>query len=127
MNGPKDTYADIAGLCLESWPHTGRGRIEAHLTYIGDIDLSEPDYSFDLLRFYVRKSDGMVLYATDSGCSCPSPFEDTTVAELKETTLAGVERVARLVHSEGYGSIPVLEVVQAARALMPAMREAGAR
>lgn len=127
MSAPRDTYAEIADLYLSSWVTADRERVEAHLTYIGDIDLSEPDYSFNLLRFYVRKSDGVVLYATDSGCSCPAPFEDTTVAELKETNLAGVERAARSMSSEGYGSIPETEIVQDARALLPAMREAGAR
>ena len=124
-----DTYAELADLPVSALWGQQDPRIAEHLTLIGDIDLREPDYSFDLLRFWVRKSDGMVLYATDSGCSCPIPFEETTVGELKETTLAGVERVARS-HAyphTSYSAVPAVDIVQGARALMPAMREAGAR
>lgn len=44
------------------------------LTTVGEFDLSEPDYSFDL--FVVWHKDGKLYWATDHGCSCPSPFED---------------------------------------------------
>lgn len=43
------------------------------LTKIAEHDLSEPDYSFDLLVAW-KNGDGIFL-GTDSGCSCPSPFE----------------------------------------------------
>lgn len=39
-----------------------------------DLDLSEPFYSFDLLA--VWKDDAGFYLGTDSGCSCPSPFEN---------------------------------------------------
>lgn len=83
------TYDEIQGLCVGGWswsvddPQT---RIAEHLELIADIDLADPDYSFDLLRIYLRKADGMLLWATDSGCSCPSPFEDTKVSDLREST-----------------------------------------
>lgn len=35
----------------------------------------EADYSFDILCFWAT-SDGYVYSASDSGCSCPKPFED---------------------------------------------------
>lgn len=44
------------------------------LTLLGTVDLSEPDYSFDLLAVWKGKK-GYYL-ATDSGCSCPTPFEN---------------------------------------------------
>ena len=48
---------------------------EAHgLTEVGQIDLSEPDYSFDILAVW-HDERGFWL-GTDSGCSCPSPFEN---------------------------------------------------
>lgn len=82
------TYEEIQGLLLGGWSDDSQAAISEHLDLIEDIDLAEPDYSFDLLRIYLRKSDGMLLWATDSGCSCPSPFENTTVGELRESTSA---------------------------------------
>lgn len=29
-----------------------------------------------------RNADGVFLYARDSGCSCPTPFENTTLSDL---------------------------------------------
>ncbi len=46
------------------------------LTTIGCWDLREPDWSFDLLLVLKETSTGKLFAATDSGCSCPSPFED---------------------------------------------------
>src|SRR5690242_19010016 len=45
------------------------------LTIVGKVDLSEPDYSFDYLVCW-RDTIGNFYLGTDSGCSCPSPFED---------------------------------------------------
>lgn len=45
---------------------------------VGEFDLSEPDYSFDIMAIWRRKQeDGTYEYGwlDDSGCSCPSPFE----------------------------------------------------
>lgn len=40
-------------------------------------------YEFDILAFWSTK-DGVVYSASDSGCSCPVPFEDyTSLAELE--------------------------------------------
>lgn len=41
---------------------------------LGEIELSEPCYSFDTL--VVLRNDQGYYLATDSGCSCPSPFEN---------------------------------------------------
>lgn len=48
--------------------------------YVGVIELSEPCYSFDLLA--VLKNDEGYYLSTDSGCSCPSPWESHTVADF---------------------------------------------
>jgi hypothetical protein len=42
--------------------------------YVCEVELSEPCYSFDCLRV-LKNKDGYWL-GTDSGCSCPTPFED---------------------------------------------------
>lgn len=44
------------------------------LEYVCEVALSEPDYSFDVLR--VLKGEKGYYIGTDSGCSCPSPFEN---------------------------------------------------
>jgi hypothetical protein len=41
-----------------------------------------PCYDFNMFVVW-RDADGHFYAATDSGCSCPSPFEDLTLAELK--------------------------------------------
>jgi hypothetical protein len=50
-----------------------------NLTLIGTVNLSEPDYSFDMLA--VWKGDDGYYLGTDSGCSCPTPFESYNGAE----------------------------------------------
>ena len=124
------TYEDVLDHNLDSiYFGFNANPVDEHLTKIGEVDLAEPDYSFDLLAFWVRKRDGQLLYATDSGCSCPTPFEDTKVRDLRETTLDTVLDVARREAHDpsGYGAIPQIDVVQKVRDLIPAMKEAGAR
>lgn len=41
---------------------------------IGEVDRSDQSYCFDTLR--VVRDGGKLYYATSSGCSCPSPFEE---------------------------------------------------
>jgi hypothetical protein len=52
------------------------------LVTIGEIDWSSGSHEFDLTVVWKRESDGRFVYADDSGCSCPSPFEDTGIDEL---------------------------------------------
>lgn len=52
---------------------------------IGQLNDPDADYSFDMLVVW-QHEDGRVLYGSDSGCSCPSPFEDQTVDDLTEVT-----------------------------------------
>lgn len=49
---------------------------------IGEVEWSDEAYQFDLTRVYRQISTGDLFYATDSGCSCPSPFEDTEDTDL---------------------------------------------
>lgn len=39
------------------------------------------DYGFDMFVVW-RDADGNLLYASDAGCSCPSPFEDVTSVDM---------------------------------------------
>ena len=55
---------------------------EAGLTPIGEIDWSDGCHVFDYTVVWRRTFDDRFVYAEDSGCSCPSPFEDTRVEDL---------------------------------------------
>ena len=49
---------------------------------IDSIDWEEEPYQFNMTRVYQQVSTGDLFYATDMGCSCPSPFEDTEESDL---------------------------------------------
>lgn len=52
-------------------------------------------WEYDMTEVYRRK-DGALFYAEDSGCSCPTPFEFTTEADLTPIrSLADWNRYAR--------------------------------
>lgn len=58
-----------------SWDDNPYYNPEKHeLEKVAEADLSEPNYSFDILVAW-RDEKGYYL-GTDSGCSCPTPFED---------------------------------------------------
>lgn len=77
------------------------------LTTIGEVEYSSGCYEFDLIVLW-KRSDGVFVTARDSGCSCPSPFEDHnlttlepvhTLAELRERLRAAngyYDRTARI-------------------------------
>jgi len=52
----------------------------AHFGYelVGMLDQDDLCYEFNMLGVWRRLSDGALFWAQDSGCSCPSPFEDYT-------------------------------------------------
>jgi hypothetical protein len=53
------------------------------LTTVGELS-ADLYYEFSILAVWVRNEDGALFWETDSGCSCPSPFEWTTgIADLK--------------------------------------------
>jgi hypothetical protein len=58
------------------------------LTIVDSIDSGE-SYDFDMVAIW-RDVDGNLYWATDSGCSCPTPFESyTDVASLDRLTRGG--------------------------------------
>lgn len=93
MSNTEITFEDILGHRVATWwdEENVQREVGQVLEFVDDIELTGESYSFDLIRFWVRKDTGQILYATDSGCSCPSPFEDTEVRELSEVELSGVE------------------------------------
>lgn len=51
-------------------------------------------YEWDAVGIFRRLSDGRLFWATDSGCSCNSAWEDATEADLEPLT---VDALARLI------------------------------
>lgn len=56
------------------------------LKTIGEIEWSDGSYQFDVTVVWQRE-DGTFVYGEDSGCSCPSPFEDQTPDDLTAATI----------------------------------------
>lgn len=63
---------------------------------IGELELREPDYSFDILLVQRDIVTGKFYVNFDSGCSCPSPFEDFTTKESLGQPLTVVQAVAKI-------------------------------
>ncbi len=45
------------------------------LVSVTSLDRTEMSYTYDYADVWYRPTDGFFYAATDSGCSCPSPFE----------------------------------------------------
>lgn len=52
------------------------------LQVIGQVDWCDESYSFELTVVWKDKT-GNLLWASDAGCSCPSPFEDHNLSTLE--------------------------------------------
>ena len=59
-----------------------------------EINDDNASYSFDDFVIWRRKEDGRLLFASDSGCSCPAPFEDVSVSDLQLITDVGQLEIA---------------------------------
>ncbi len=44
-------------------------------------------YEFDMFVVWRHKESGLLFYGTDSGCSCPTPFEGDDFSAPNRTTL----------------------------------------
>ena len=51
------------------------------LTEIGELD-NGGSYEFDKLVIWQQDATGLLYYDTDSGCSCPTPFDDCTLETM---------------------------------------------
>lgn len=62
------------------------------LEVFGELDEPNMSYEFHMLVVWQSK-DGRLWYAEDSGCSCPSPFEDChSTDDLIEITHASLDQ-----------------------------------
>lgn len=69
------------------------------LTVVGEIEWHEQCYSFDTTVVSVDK-DGRYYVYSDSGCSCPSPFERLDSLESIEFSTTDVREVIALLEKE---------------------------
>lgn len=51
------------------------------LEILAELKLDHEPYAFDLLVAW-KDANGRILFAHDSGCSCPQPFEEIGVDDL---------------------------------------------
>jgi len=65
--------------------------------------LNEPDLCYEFNELVVwQHEDGRVFFAQDSGCSCPSPFEDyTSLEDLTPVTTESWEVFEKAVNEHG--------------------------
>lgn len=63
---------------------------------VAELDRDDLSYEYDTTIMLRRVSDGAIFLASDSGCSCPTPFEDYVGLESMERahTLEQVQRFA---------------------------------
>lgn len=61
------------------------------LSIVGEVEFSNDSYEFDTTVVW-RDKNGTLYCASDSGCSCPSPFEDLGIADLTK-----IERIQDLI------------------------------
>lgn len=47
-----------------------------HLHTLGMLEEPDMSYSYNILAVFRHVMTGRVFYAQDSGCSCPTPFDD---------------------------------------------------
>lgn len=120
-------FEDILDYGVGGWgAYEHQDEISKYLSERIDIDLAEPYYSFDYVSFWVRKDTGQILYSTDSGCSCPTPYEETKVSELKEISFSGIPALLDRLADEGYGYSASAIRKDARNNLYPSLIEYGA-
>ena len=51
------------------------------LEKVAELDFSSGSYEFNLTSVWTKEGEESFYWADDSGCSCPSPFEDVRGVE----------------------------------------------
>jgi hypothetical protein len=83
---------------------------ECGLEQVAYIEWGEQSYSFDETYVWRDLATGLLYFASDSGCSCPSPFEDYhTLSSLER--LVSMDQVDALLaaHKDNYNRPDVTE------------------
>jgi hypothetical protein len=74
------------------------------LKIIDQLDERDLSYMFNMVVAWKHEESGKVYVARDSGCSCPSPFEDcTSLDKLDEITKESFEELRKELLSEDEG------------------------
>lgn len=80
------------------------------LVPVAEIDYSDGCYQFDLRVVWKHEPTGDCYTMRDSGCSCPSPFEDyTSLESLEKLDLAQLEREVREEQGSEWASVTAAE------------------
>lgn len=86
-------------------------------SFVTQGDLAEPYYSFSIFGV-LKKGDDYYL-STDSGCSCPSPWESHTADDFTgPLTAEQVHEEVRSLWEASYDRVPETEVVAALEAVV---------
>jgi hypothetical protein len=92
------------------WTDWDEDEVKTDYEMVTEIDISSGHYEFSLYRFYRKVSTDELFYAFDSGCSCPTPFEDLMSDALTPvTSLQHFYAVLDDIRSDEYNSNPRLE------------------
>ena len=79
MDDLKDYEFEINKYSGNDWDFDGNNPYyspeKCGLSVVCEVEWSEPDYSFDTTVVW-KAGNGKLYTASDSGCSCPTPFED---------------------------------------------------
>lgn len=77
---------------------------EMGLEIVAQIDYSDGSCQFDYRIVWRHKETGKLFTARDSGCSCPTPFEDFgTVENLEEYSYNAIRSEAMEEGRRAYG------------------------
>lgn len=89
---------------------------EHGLRIVGAVEFSSGAYEFDTFVVWQDMEDGKLLYAADSGCSCPIPFQDVAFVEATwaEIDAALIERIDDIA-DRGWHYGPAVDHLTAAR------------
>ena len=60
------------------------------LEVVGEVDCSDGAYQFDLFVVWYDPKQDDYFWGADSGCSCPTPFEDEDLSTLARGTAKDV-------------------------------------
>lgn len=72
------------------------------LKIVCEIEYSSGSYEFDKRVIFMRVCDGKLFTARDSGCSCPTPFEDIFLNDLEDYNFGTIRNEALEKSKNGY-------------------------